>query len=306
MKEALKSLSLILIAIFISLFFIWFYLRNRALSEPVPPPLPTPFTQNQKAKTPFLIAYQGGGNERPPNTLPAFDHAAELNPDLILWADIRPTADGVLVAFNSENLASTTDGSGWISFTNFADLDKLDAAAKWRDSENHESFKGQGVKIPTLETLLTRYPTRRFVLNFRDYKPGLDQKIIEIIEKANASERALIQSEQNGLLKDLHEQRPNWLYGTSQAQITQLTMLLPFGLEAMAPFKGDIFVSELKSQRRNLVSDSTIAEVHRRQKLIFTGPVTYTEALELKARGVDGFISSQPTELLQILNNEEK
>lgn len=304
MKDALKSFGLVTFTILLCLIFVWIYLRNKALNKPLPPPHEHAFlTANKDPKgTPYLIAYGGGSAERPPNTLPAFDHAASLHPEMILWADLRPTRDGVLVAFREESLSSTTDGKGWISFTDYADVEKLDAAFNWTDESGATPYRGQGVKVPTLKELLARYPNRRFILNFRDYKPGLDDKIIAVINEAKAGDRVLVQSEQNGFLKDLREKQAVWLFGTSHAQVTQLLILLPLGLEGLAPVKGDVYVSETSRRGRDLVSPEVIAEMHRRRKPVFAGPASREEALELRAHGVEGLISGDPRELITLLN----
>jgi glycerophosphoryl diester phosphodiesterase len=305
MMGALKSLALITVSIFLSLLLVWILLRGRALNEPVPPPHQHPFLTANKSpqNTPYLIAYGGGSDERPENTIAAFDHAASLSPDLIFWVDVRPTRDGVLVAFRDESLSSTTNGTGWISFTDWTEVEKLDAGYTWVDPETKApTFRDQGLHIPTLKDLLARYPERRFVINLRDYKPGLDDKIIQVIDEAKAGDRVLIQSEQNGFLKDLREKRAMWLYGTSYAQVTQLQLLLPLGLEAMAPIKGDVYVSEFARRGRDLVSPEAIAEMHRRHKPVFAGPIAPEQAVALFARGVDGLISAKPSALVKLLN----
>jgi glycerophosphoryl diester phosphodiesterase len=303
MKDALKSFALVTFAVLFCLLLVWFYLRTNARAVAPKPAHDHPFVTGHPADgSIWLIADAGGAAERPANTFIAFDFAASLDPNLILWADVRPTRDGVLVLMREQELASTTNGKGWVGYTDYKDLENLDAAYNWKDSSGAFAYRGQGAKIPTLKELLARYPERRFILNFRDYKPGLDTKIADAIDEAKAGNRVLIQSEQNGLLKDLREKKPEWLFGTSYAQITQLMLLLPLGLEAYAPIKGDVFVSEIARSGRTLVSDDVIQEMHRRHIKVIVGPVNNTdEALKLRDQGVDGLITDAPTQLLKML-----
>lgn len=298
MKDALKSFALTTFAIILCLVLVWFYLKMKAAATPVPPAQPQAFMKDVSPEHPLIIAKGGGGGERPPNTLIAFDHAAALDPRLVFWADIRPTRDGVLVAYREQSLEAATNGRGWISFTDYSAITNLDAAYTWKDATGATPYRGQGARISTLKELLARYPDRRFVLNFRDYKPGLDDKIIAVIDEAKAGGRVLIQSEQNGLLKDLREKKPEWLFGTSYAQVTQLMLLLPLGLEAYAPIKGDVYVTSVERNGRELVSDAVIAEIHRRQMKILAGPVSADEALILQEKGVDGIITDDPSALM--------
>lgn len=295
MKSALKSFVLITISVIFCTCVAWIYLRAQALNATLQTPIQHPFLQSQPPSQPFLIAYEGGNKERPENTLLAFDHAASLDPHMILWADIRQTRDGVLVAFREQDLSTTTDGKGWIGFTDYKDLSHFNAAAKYKDENGANPYLLTGAHIPTLKELLERYPNR-FVLNFRDYQTGMDDRIIETIDQAKAGDRILIQSEQDGILKTLREKKPTWLFGTSQARVTQLKILASIGLEAMAPLKGDVYVTEVEINHNQVLTDAMIGELKRRKMPIFVGPVASVEqAKELLARGANGIITSQPS-----------
>lgn len=300
MNSAIKNFALVSLAVLLSLVLVWFYLRGKALSETPPTPHPSVFLNGAPSGGPEVIAYRGGSGERPENTWLAFDHAASLSPHLILWADIRPTKDGVLVAFYGKELATTTSGSGWVGYTDFADIAKLNPAVKFQNEEGQFPYRDVQTQIPTLKELLERYPQHRFILNFSDYKPGIETRIIAVIDEAKAGSRVLIQSEESGLLKDLREKKPEWLFGTSQAQIIQMRMLEAVGLEALAPLKGDVYITEVSKGRRVLLSPAVIKEIKRRHMKIFAGPVdSREEALRLHDLGVDGIIATQPSELAE-------
>lgn len=300
MKNALKSFFGITVLVLIGSCLTWFYLKGRALSQAIQPPPSHPFLTRQPTHLPFWIAYQGSSADLPPNTFAAFDAAAAIDPHLILWVDVRFTKDGTLVAFSEQDLASTTNGTGWVSYTGIGEVETLDAGAKFRSAAGDFPFRGKGLRIPKLKDVLERYPGRRLVLNFRDYRPGIDDRIITLIDEAKAGDRVLIQSEQDGILKDLREKRPLWLFGTSQARVTQLRMLTALGLEAMAPLKGDVYVSEVRRGGNELLDDSVITEIHRRRMKILVGPVDdRAEAEALLARGVDGIITRRPVELMR-------
>lgn len=301
MKSAFKSFTLITISVFICLGFTWLYLRGKGYGKTVLEPVDHPMI-NQTipiGEYPYLIAYQGGSKERPENTILAFDHAASLHPNLLLWVDVRPTRDEELVAFSGQNLSRTTNGEGWIGYTDYKDIADLDAAYHFQDETGQFPYRGQGIKIPKLQEILERYPDRQFILNIQDYKPGLDQRIVELIDALNAGSRIIIQSKENGLLKDLREKKSMWAFGTSQAQITQMRMLISIGLESMAPIKGDVYISETQKNEIPLLPDTTIYELQRRKIKIFAGPVaSQDDAQLLVKKGVQGIITARPSALV--------
>lgn len=305
MRDAFKNFTLITVAVLICLVLAWFYMRGKALSEPLQEPVKHPFLNQPVAGEPYLIAYGGGAGERPENTFLAFDHAASLDPNIILWADVRPAGDGSLVVFRDAELASTTDGNGWIGYTDPKPLTALNAAAKFKDESGQNPYLNAGAKIPTLRELLERYPKHRFVLDFHDYREGYDAKIIEAIDAAKAGDRILVQSAEDGVLKALREKKPEWLFGTSQARAVQLKMLSSIGLEPMAPLKGDVFVTDLKINHNEMLNNTMIAELKRRRMPIFAGPAdTGDAARALLSRGVVGIITNRPESVLPAIKKK--
>jgi hypothetical protein len=125
-------------------------------------------------------------------------------------------------------------------------------------------FRGKGFRIATLSDVLRAFPDRMFVINLQDYKKGGAGQIIKTIKDAHAGERALISSPEDGILRDLREAEPTWVFGTSRAQVTRLIMLSQLFLTASAPMRGDVFVLDpgISLDRLN---DRAWAEVQRRK-----------------------------------------
>lgn len=92
---------------------------------------------------PEIVAHRGASLEAPENTLAAIERAIELGADRIT-ADVRVTQDGVVVLFSDDELERTTDGTGLLEETSFAELRALDAGS-WKDAR----FTGE--RVPTLE-----------------------------------------------------------------------------------------------------------------------------------------------------------
>lgn len=306
MGAAIRNVLAVSISVLICLAFTWLYLRNKGYEKTLYDPVRHPFLEvsEKNGRVPYLIAFRGSSAIFPENTLPAFDHAAALDPNLILWVDVRPTKDLVLVVFNQQSLNSTTEGSGWVGYTDFRDLHQLNAGYRFQASDGSYPYRDQLLPIPTLKEVLERYPDRRLILNFSDYKPGLDKKIIELIDQLHAGSRVLIQSREQGLLKDLREQKPEWLFGSSQVQMTLLKMLTSIGLQSMTPLEADVYIAELNSElnpqpasdETHLLSEASLAELKRRKLPVFVGPLSEPDlAASLLDQGVDGIITATPS-----------
>jgi len=105
----------------------------------------------------MVIAHQGGEWLRPSNTLVAFDHAVELDVD-VLEMDIHQTQDGVIVLMHDATVDRTTDGSGAIKEMTLAEIRALDAGYYWTDDDGATyPYRGQGIQVPTLEEIFLTF-----------------------------------------------------------------------------------------------------------------------------------------------------
>ena len=255
----------------------WIYLRQKGYTEPISP-VRSPFFDKFGNEEFFVIAYGGNSKSLPANSVAAFEAAASLHPKLILWVDVVMTSDEQVIA-STERAITTEKGSTLVSMQKLGDLPAL----------------ANGEKHPLLKTLLEKFPSHRFIINVRDYRPGLDGKLASVVESVAADERVLLQSDQDGILRDMRSLRPQWIFGTSQAQITQLLMLVPFGLESVAPLKGDVYISEATRGESTLINEAVVSELHRRGRKVFAGPISPKDNVhELQKLGVDGIISGDP------------
>ncbi|XP_061686527.1 glycerophosphodiester phosphodiesterase 1 isoform X2 [Syngnathoides biaculeatus] len=92
-----------------------------------------------------VVAHRGGGHDAPENTIAAI-RLASKNGASGVELDLEFSADGVPILMHDESVDRTTNGSGLLSQIRYADLSKLDAAAKHR---LRDKFAGE--KIPRLE-----------------------------------------------------------------------------------------------------------------------------------------------------------
>jgi glycerophosphoryl diester phosphodiesterase len=151
------------------------------------PCAPSPF---QAAKT-LVIAHAGGEGIGPANTLEAMRLSrpfADAND-----ADVQITKDGVLVAIHDPTVDATTDGTGPVSDFTLAELQRLDAGAKFAGPDGSFPFRGRGVRIPTIEAVLTEFPDWRTSL---EMKTGGDapRALCDVLTRTGASDRVYVSS----------------------------------------------------------------------------------------------------------------
>ena len=126
--------------------------------------------------TPLVIAHRTTMGHAPENTLLGIHKALEMGCDGV-EIDVQLSADGVPVLLHDDLLDRTTNGSGRVLETAFADLRSLDA--------------GQGERIPTLREALELIDGRMlFVIELKvspgDDAPALCDAVLEEVERADA------------------------------------------------------------------------------------------------------------------------
>ena len=86
-----------------------------------------------------------------------------------LETDAHVTRDGVVVAFHDPRLDGLTDRTGAIASLPIAEVEAADAGFAFSpDGGRSFPFRGRGVRVPRLETLLLRWPDARVNIDPKD------------------------------------------------------------------------------------------------------------------------------------------
>lgn len=147
------------------------------------------------------VAHGAGQGERPDFTFEAYDHLISLGPDIVFEADINGTADGIAVIMHDSTLDRKTDydeincpdkqpapegmhfthnDCGRISSLTFEDIQQYDAAYHWSSDGETFPFRGQGVRVVSLEETFQRYPDAHYVI---ELKPEEDAGVRSITQQ---------------------------------------------------------------------------------------------------------------------------
>ena len=104
----------------------------------------------------------------PEDTLYAYEHSMAMGGDVV-DADVSLTADDVPIAFHDSTLERTTNGTGRVQDKTYADLAGLDAAWNFQIGGKHP-LRGIGIRIPTIEAILRKFPHTLVTLDLKDLR----------------------------------------------------------------------------------------------------------------------------------------
>lgn len=283
MGRSLRSVVTVFISIFVVCSASWMFLRSNAISKPLKPAFAHTFNEIHRAGSPALfLQFQTIADDQS-SALAELSELAERAQSATgsgLWLDIRLVRTGELVISASDQLRN----------------------GKPVELASIEECLAQG--LVTLKEAAPVLKETFVTLNLIARRPGLPTKLFEVWGEGKLLplDRTLVQSESDGILKELREQAPKAFFGSSQATLIQLEMLSTLGLQGLSDLKADALVSliEEPAKRDGAASmiprlrDSTLAEAHRRGLKRYAGPVRTREAAkELQAAGYDGIILTE-------------
>lgn len=173
----------------------------------------------------LVIAHRGGAKLWPEESMMAFQNAVAAGVD-VLELDVHATSDGKIVCMHDDEVDRTTDGTGLVKEKTFAEVQALDAAAKFStDGGKTFPLKGKGIKVATLEEILRAFPQMTFSIEIKQYKPSIVDPVLAVIEATGMSEKVLIASFDDDTIRDVRAKRPKLLTSFASGEIIKFLML---------------------------------------------------------------------------------
>jgi glycerophosphoryl diester phosphodiesterase len=269
-----------------------------ALLHPIRPAAEHPFFDGART---LAIAHQGGRGLWPENTLTAFEGAAALGVD-VLEMDLRGTKDGHLVVLHDPTVERTTDGRGPVAELDLDEIRALDAGYRFRNAEGEYPYRGRGIRIPTLEEVLSRFPDIRVNLEMKDFEPPLARTLCSELRRLGAATRSLVASFEHAPMVAFREicaevaTSATMREGLLFYQLDRLKLLSVFRSPAVAfevpEYLGDIHVVRPPFLER--------ARSFNLRVQVWT--VNEEEDLKrLLSMGVDGIVTDYPDRLLRAM-----
>lgn len=257
----------------------------------------------QNAPQTMVIAHQGGDGLWPSNTLFAFEHAAELGVD-VLEMDIHMTKDGALVVSHDETVDRLTDGEGLIKEKSLAEVQSYDAAYDWSplDDGAEYPYRGQGIVIPTLESVFERFPDYRMNIEIKQAEPSISQPFCELIRKHGMEDRVLVASFNDEALVEFRETCPEVATSGSRGQIKPFVYLHLAFLGRLYPPNFSAVQVPIENSGITILKSRFVKVAHARG--LWVDAWTIDDPAEMRMLieiGVDGIITDRPDLLMEVL-----
>lgn len=286
MSRSARSVITVLISVFIACFVTWIYLRGKAAAKPIKPAFNHSFLKIHDGGRSAVFLQLPNSNDgatiealaedvRSTNASPTAPHSVGL------WLDVRLNGSSDLVVSRTELLKNGKP-------IEIASLDecRADGVQSAKDVIAGLSH-GDSDKIKSVP----------MILNLISRRPGLPQKFYEVwgVDKPFRAENTLVQSDADGILKEIRDSEPRGLFGSSQSTLIQIEILSNLMLAGLPDLKSDVLVSfnkEVTSQKSMArVRESTLNEAHRRGLRRYAGPALSKEEAEtLLSEKYDGVI----------------
>jgi|LNFM01.1.fsa_nt_gb glycerophosphoryl diester phosphodiesterase len=140
------------------------------------------------------FGHRGAAGIFPENTLEGFALAARIGVDVV-ETDAHITRDGRVVLIHDPTVDRTTDGVGEVAAMTFAELQALDAGARFVDRHGSTPFAGRGLRVPALDEVLAALPNTRFNIELKSDVDGAPEILAATLDRGRAQGRILLASE---------------------------------------------------------------------------------------------------------------
>lgn len=237
----------------------------------------------------------------PENTLEAFRVAVERWGADMLEMDVRRSRDGQVMVIHDATVDRTTDGSGTVASLSAAQIQELDAGARFRDPRGRASFRDRGVVVPRFEEVLQAFPRMR--LNVEAKEEAVAAPLVEAVRRHGAEHRVLVAAEREGDRRSVRGYPGPW--GASRRQVARFWLLhrLPWG----AGYVPGADILQVPDRWRGLpvVTPRFVRAAHARNLPVQVWTVDDPERMRrLLAMGVDGIQTDRPDLLARVLHEE--
>ena len=259
-----------------------------------------PFLQRRRAV--LVFAHRGERGAAPENTLAAFQRAVDLGVDA-LEMDIHQTVDGALVVFHDETLERTTNGSGLLREQTLAQLQQLDAGYRWSaDGGQSFPYRGQGLRIPTLEAVLQAFPQLRINVDIKQAAPSIVQPFVALIRAYGRTARTMVGSFDEATIAAFRAAAPEVPTAASLGETKRFYLLNRLRLGWLHRPVAHAYQIPEEAAGRRIVTPRFIRAAHARGQAVHVW--TVNEVADMKrliAWGVDGIMTDYPARLLALL-----
>ncbi|MGH7770790.1 MAG: glycerophosphodiester phosphodiesterase [Candidatus Binatia bacterium] len=255
---------------------------------------------------PRIFGHRGAMGETPENTLLSIQRALEDGAKFV-ELDVRGTKDGEVVIVHDATLGRTTNGRGRVSRTSLKDVKTLDAGF-WFTADGGLSYpyRGLNIDIPTLDDLFLNLPEVKLIIEIKQARPSIVQKVIETVRQARKEEQVLLATEKDKVMseirKELQESRLPIATGFSYGEVAAFIGWVRGGKRQTFLPPGQALQIPCEYGGMTLVSDETVNAARDLGVEVFVWTVNDIQEMKRLLRlGVDGIITDYPSRLRDLI-----
>jgi glycerophosphoryl diester phosphodiesterase len=243
---------------------------------------------------PRVFGHRGAAGVAPENTLPSFALALALGAD-VLELDVHASRDGVIVVMHDPTLERTTNGRGTVREHAWSELQELDAGYQFTRDGHDFPYRDQGVRIPTLEAVLKRFPLACCNIEIKQEHPPIVAAVVEIIRRLDAQHRVLLAAEHDSIMREIRQQAGDIVTSFATGEVADfIARLQTSGLKDYQP-RGCALQIPPRFGDIELVTAESVAAAHRCGLEVHVWTINQRDEIEaLLALGVDGIMSDLP------------
>jgi len=247
---------------------------------------------------PLVFAHRGASAFAPENTLVAFDRGLAAGADG-LELDVHLSRDGVVVVHHDASLDRTTNAVGPVAGLTADELARVDAGFRFEQDGSHP-FRGQGIGIMTLASVLNRYRQVRIIVELKVNSVALARATVAVIRAADAIDRVCLGSFGLRALRAARTADPAVATSASREEVRWA--LYRSWLDRpvrRAAYQG--FQVPEKTGVTRVVSARFVDMIHRTGQVVQVWTVNEeSDARRLLSWGVDGLITDRPDIIVPI------
>src|SRR5262249_41026557 len=121
----------------------------------------------------------------------------------VLELDVHASRDGVIVVIHDPTLERTTNGSGAVRDGLWYDLQQLDAGYQFTRDGRDSSYRGQGIRLPTLEAVLQKFPLVYCNIEIKQDTPPIVEEVVRMIKEFDAESRVVLAAAEDSIMQHL-------------------------------------------------------------------------------------------------------
>jgi glycerophosphoryl diester phosphodiesterase len=225
----------------------------------------------------------------------------------VLEMDLRQTSDGILIVFHNEGVEGTTDGKGPVQALSLGQVKALDAGYRWSsDGEKTHPFRGQGIRVPTLEEVFQAFPHMRLNLEIKPPSPDVATALCGFIGEFNKEESVLVASFHQEVMERFRADCPEVATAATFKETFWFVVLNRLFLGSRYRPGAEAFQVPPRAGDVDVLTPRFIRTAKRLNLRVQAWTVDDLEDIEeLLAMGVDGIMTDYPDRLMKLLSKPD-